>query len=141
MCEALNVKHLITDKRFLDNRLRIKNAEVLDEVLQEAILKFDQSTLIKMFDEVGAAVAACYNIKEIFEDEHFKSRKNIIAIDDQELGGPLKMQNIVGNFSRTPGKIKHTGPKLGQHNYEILVEMLGFSEKELELHGYKLSEK
>ena len=139
MCETLNVKHLITDKRFLDNRLRIKNAEVLDEVLQEAILKFDQSTLIKMFDEVGAAVAACYNIKEIFEDEHFKSRKNIIAIDDQELGGPLKMQNIVGNFSRTPGKIKHTGPKLGQHNYEILVEMLGFSEKELELHGYKLS--
>ena len=141
MCETLNVKHLITDKRFLDNRLRIKNAQVLDEVLQEAILKFDQSTLIKMFDEVGVAVAACYNIKEIFEDEHFKSRKNIIAIDDQELGGPLKMQNIVGNFSRTPGKIKHTGPKLGQHNYEILVEMLGFSEKELELHGYKLSEK
>ena len=139
MCEALNVCHLITDKRFLDNRLRIKNAEVLDDALQEAILKFDQSTLIKIFEEVGAAVAACNNIKEIFEDEHFKSRKNIIAIDDQELGGPLKMQNVVGNFSRTPGKIKHTGPKLGQHNYEILVEMLGFSKKELELHGYKLS--
>ena len=114
---------------------------MLDDELQEAILKFDQSTLIKKFDEVGAAVAACYNIKEIFEDEHFKARKNIIAVDDKELGGPLKMQNIVGNFSRTPGKIKHTGPKLGQHNYEILVEKLGFSEKELELHGYKLTQK
>ena len=141
MCEALNIKHLITDPRFLDNRLRIKNSKALDDELQEAILKFDQSTLIKMFDEVGAAVAACYNIKEIFEDEHFKARKNIIAVDDKELGGPLKMQNIVGNFSRTPGKIKHTGPKLGQHNYEILVEKLGFSEKELELHGYKLTQK
>jgi formyl-CoA transferase len=138
MCKALNVKHLITDTRFLDNRLRIKNAKELDDELQEAIIKYDQSTIIKIFDEVGAAVAACYDIKEIFEDEHFKSRKNIIAIDDKELGGPLKMQNIVGNFSRTPGKIKHAGPKLGQHNYEILVEMLGFSEKELELHGYKL---
>ena len=138
MCEALNIKHLITDPRFIDNRLRIKNSKALDDELQEAILKFDQSTLIKMFDEVGAAVAACNNIKEIFEDEHFKARKNIIAVDDKELGGPLKMQNIVGNFSRTPGKIKHTGPKLGQHNYEILVEKLGFSEKELELHGYKL---
>ena len=141
MCEALNIKHLITDPRFIDNRLRIKNSKALDDELQEAILKFDQSTLIKMFDEVGAAVAACNNIKEIFEDEHFKARKNIIAVDDKELGGPLKMQNIVGNFSRTPGKIKHTGPKLGQHNYEILVEKLGFSEKELELHGYKLTQK
>ena len=141
MCEALNIKHLITDPRFIDNRLRIKNSKALDDELQEAILKFDQSTLIKMFDEVGAAVAACNNIKEIFEDEHFKARKNIIAVDDKELGGPLKMQNIVGNFSRTPGKIKHTGPKLGQHNYEILVEKLGFSEKELELYGYKLTKK
>ena len=141
MCEALNIKHLISDPRFINNRLRIKNSKALDDELQEAILKFDQSTLIKMFDEVGAAVAACNNIKEIFEDEHFKARKNIIAVDDQELGGPLKMQNVVGNFSRTPGNIKHTGPKLGQHNYEILVKKLGFSEKELELHGYKLTKK
>ena len=141
MCEALDIKHLITDKRFLNNRLRIKNSELLDVALQEAILKFDQSTLIKIFDEVGAAAAPCYNIKEIFEDEHFKARKNIIAIDDQELGGKLKMQNIVGRFSRTPGRVKHTGPKLGQHNYEILVEKLGFNEKELEFHGYKLTQK
>ena len=141
MCEALNISHLITDKRFLNNRLRIKNSEVLDEALQKAIVKFDQSTLIKMFDEVGAAAAPCYNIEEIFEDKHFKSRKNIIAIDDQELGGQLKMQNVVGKFSRTPGRVKHAGPKLGQHNYEILVEMLGFNEKELELHGYKLIQK
>ena len=94
-----------------------------------------------MFDEVGAAAAPCYNIKEIFEDKHFKSRKNIIAIDDQELGGQLKMQNVVGKFSRTPGRVKHAGPKLGQHNYEILVEMLGLNEKELEIHGYKLTQK
>ena len=31
----------------------------------------------------------------------------IVAVDDEELNGPLKMQNIVGNFSRTPGKVKH----------------------------------
>ena len=141
MCEALNISHLITDKRFLNNRLRIKNSKVLDEALQKAIVKFDQSTLIKLFDEVGAAAAPCYNIKEIFEDKHFKSRNNIIAIDDEELGGQLKMQNVVGKFSRTPGRVKHAGPKLGQHNYEILVEMLGLNEKELELHGYKLTQK
>lgn len=141
MCKALSVEHLITDKRFLNNRLRIKNANKLDDALQRAILNFDQLTLIKMFDKFGAAVAACNNIEEIFEDEHFKSRENIIAIDDQELGAPLKMQNVVGKFSRTPGKIRHTGPKLGQHNYEILIETLEFNKEELELHGYKIIEK
>ena len=137
MCDALDIKNLISDVRFLDNRLRIKNAEALDEALQKAILKFNQSTLIHMFDKFGAAIAACNNIEEIFQDEHFKSRQNIIAVDDKELGSSLKMQNVVGKFSRTPGKIRHAGPKLGEHNYEILIKMLGFSEDELKHHGYE----
>ena len=136
MCEALDVKNLIFDKRFLDNRLRIDNAKELDDALQKAILKFDQVTLINMFDKFGAPVAVCNNIEEIFEDEHFKSRQNIIDVDDDELGGSLKMQNVVGKFSRTPGKIRHAGPQLGEHNFEVLVKMLGFSEEELKKEGY-----
>ena len=141
MCEALDIKSLIFDNRFLDNRLRIKNAKALDDELQKAISKFDQLTLINMFDKFGAAVAACNNIEEIFQDEHFKSRENIIEVDDKELGGSLKMQNVVGKFSRTPGKIRHAGPKLGEHNYEVLVETLGFSEDELKLNGYEITKK
>tara|TARA_B110000967_G_scaffold186650_1_gene207923 strand:+ start:416 stop:1645 length:1230 start_codon:yes stop_codon:yes gene_type:complete len=136
MCKALDVKNLIFDERFLDNRLRIDNAKELDDALQKAILKFDQVTLINMFDKFGAPVAVCNNIKEIFEDEHFKSRQNIIDVDDDELGGSLKMQNVVGKFSRTPGKIRHAGPQLGEHNFEVLVKMLGFSEEELKKEGY-----
>ena len=139
MCEALKVPELISDPRFLDNRLRIQNAEALDEALQEAILKFDRQTLIALFDEFGAAVAACNNIAEIFEDPHFIARENIVSVEDEELKGPLKMQNVVGNFSRTPGKIKHAGPKLGEHNKEILIDMLGFDQEQLIKAGYSLS--
>ena len=139
MCEALKVPELINDPRFLDNRLRIQNAEALDEALQEAILKFDRQTLIMLFDEFGAAVAACNNIAEIFEDPHFIARENIVSVEDEELKGALKMQNVVGNFSRTPGKIKHAGPKLGEHNKEILVDLLGFDQEQLIKAGYSLS--
>ena len=139
MCEALKVPELISDPRFLDNRLRIQNAEALDEALQEAILKFDRQTLIMLFDEFGAAVAACNNIAEIFEDPHFIARENIVSVEDEELKGSLKMQNVVGNFSRTPGKIKHAGPKLGEHNKEILVDLLGFDQEQLIKAGYSLS--
>ena len=51
------------------------------------------------------------------------------------------MQNVIGKFSRTPGKIRHAGPKLGEHNYEVLVETLGFSEDELKLNGYEITKK
>ena len=140
MCEALNVPELITDHRFLDNRLRIQNSEMLDDALQIAILEFDREPLISLFDKFGAAVAACNDIAEIFEDPHFIARDNIITVDDEELGGPLKMQNVVGKFSRTPGEIKHAGPKLGEHNFEILVDMLGFDLERLSEEGYEIDD-
>ena len=49
------------------------------------------------------------------------------------------MQNVVGNFSRTPGKIRHAGPKLGEHNKEVLIDMLGFDQEQLIKEGYSLS--
>jgi crotonobetainyl-CoA:carnitine CoA-transferase CaiB-like acyl-CoA transferase len=71
-------------------------------------------------------------------DPHIQARENIVAVDDDELGAPLRMQNVVGKFSRTPGAIRHTGPRLGEHNREILVDMLGFDEAELRAQGIEL---
>ena len=138
MCDALEVPELVSDPRFLDNRMRIQNAVELDDALQAAILNFDREDLIAVFDKFAAAVAPCNNIAEIFEDPHFAARENIIAVEDEELGGPLRMQNVVGKFSRTPGEIRHAGPRLGQHNREVLVDMLGFEEDALESEGYDL---
>jgi crotonobetainyl-CoA:carnitine CoA-transferase CaiB-like acyl-CoA transferase len=131
MCDALEVPHLKSDPRFLDNRLRIQNSVELDDALQEAIKRFDRDALIELFDRFDAAVAPCNNIQEIFEDPHFQARENIVAVDDQELGGPIRMQNVVGRFSRTPGMVRNAGPKLGSSNREILIDQLGFTEEEL----------
>jgi crotonobetainyl-CoA:carnitine CoA-transferase CaiB-like acyl-CoA transferase len=138
MCEALGVAELISDPRFVDNRLRIENAVELDDALQAAILNFDRDELITLFDKFGAAVAACNNIKEIFEDEHIQARENIVPIEDEELGGPIRMQNIVGKFSRTPSTIRHAGPRLGSSNRQVLIDELGFNETELVAAGYRL---
>ncbi len=131
--------HLIDDDRFLDNRLRIQNAVALDDALQAAIENFDRDELIVLFEQFGAAVAPCNTIAEIFADPHYAARENIVAIEDEELGGPIRMQNVVGKFSRTPAAIRHAGPPLGSSNEAVLVDELGFSREELETAGYPLS--
>ena len=131
MCHALEVPELIGDPRFLDNRMRIQNSVALDDALQDAIQKHDRDDLLALFDSFDAAVAPCNSIAEIFEDPHFQARENIVAVDDSELDGPIRMQNVVGKFSRTPGRIRHAGPRLGADNRAILVEQLGFGEAEL----------
>jgi crotonobetainyl-CoA:carnitine CoA-transferase CaiB-like acyl-CoA transferase len=138
MCDALDIPDVPKDPRFLDNRLRIKNAVALDEALQAAIEKFDREELIALFDRFDATAAACNNVKDIFEDPHIQARGNIAAVADEELGGTLRMQNVVGNFSRTPGGIKHAGPELGSSNREVLMEQLGFTAEELKDAGYEI---
>ena len=140
MCEALEIPDVPNRPQFLDNRLRIQNAEELDDELQAAIEQFDYEEIMRRFEAIGATAAPCYNVAEIFEDKHYKARENIVPIEDDELGGPIRMQNVVGKLSRNPGHIRHAGPPLGQHNREVLLDMLGFTEEELLAAGYTLDE-
>ncbi|MEK7837872.1 MAG: CoA transferase, partial [candidate division NC10 bacterium] len=138
ICRALERPELIADPRFRDNRIRMENASELDAELQSAIERFDLDALIRRFEQHEAAVAPVNTVAQIFADPHYAARQNITAVPDEELGGPLRMQNVVGNFSRTPGAIRRAGPRLGEHNREVLVEELGFSEAELKDAGLPL---
>jgi crotonobetainyl-CoA:carnitine CoA-transferase CaiB-like acyl-CoA transferase len=131
LCTALEIPDLPRDPRFAGNRDRLKNVDALDEALQQAISRFDRDELMRRFVELEAAISPVNNVEDVINDEHVVARENIVAIEDQELGGPLRMQNVVGKLSRTPGAIRHTGPRLGEHNREVLVDLLGFSEAEL----------
>ena len=87
------------------------------------------------FDEFDAAVPPCNSIAETFNDPFYKACENIVSAEDEELGGPIRMQNVVGKLSRTPGKIRHAGPKLGSSNREVLIDQLGFDEAKLKAAG------
>jgi len=45
---------------------------------------------------------------------------------------------VVGKFSRTPGGIRHAGPRLGSSNRDVLIDELGFDEAMLKEAGYDL---
>ena len=62
----------------------------------------------------------------------------MVSLEDEELGGPVRMQNDVGKLSRTPGRIRRAGPKLGEHNREILIDRLGFTADELRAAGISI---
>jgi crotonobetainyl-CoA:carnitine CoA-transferase CaiB-like acyl-CoA transferase len=138
ICQALEIPDLPKDPRFADNRARLKNVDALDEALQQAIGRFDRDQLMHRFVELEAAISPVNNVEDVINDPHVQSRDNIVALHDQELGGPLRMQNVVGKLSRTPGAIRHTGPRLGEHNREVLVDLLGFTPAELESQGIDL---
>ena len=108
------------------------NAE-LNAILAAAIERVTLEELLHSFEACEAPAAPVNNVAQLFADGHIAARENIVTVHDDELGGPVRFQNVAGRLSATPGAIRHAGPRVGAHNREILIEELGFTEAELAL--------
>jgi CoA:oxalate CoA-transferase len=67
---------------------------------------------------------------EVCNDPHLLSRDMIIEVE-QTISGKVKTPGSLFKLSKTPGRIDYPAPFLGEHNQEILSEMLGFTEQEI----------
>jgi len=136
---ALEVPRLVEDPRFADNRARLVNAVALDVELQKAFERFDLDEILKRFDAAGGAVAPVNDVEQFIADPHIQARGNVTTVEDAELGGPVRMQNVVGKLSATPGAVRWAGPRLGEHNREILIDRLGLDANAVRAAGIELS--
>jgi succinyl-CoA:(S)-malate CoA-transferase subunit B len=71
-----------------------------------------------------------YSIAEIFEDEQYAARGNLLRVEDERVGSVV-IPNTVPRLSDTPGGVDTLGPTLGQHTEEILENLLGINPDEL----------
>jgi crotonobetainyl-CoA:carnitine CoA-transferase CaiB-like acyl-CoA transferase len=129
-CRAIGRPELIDDPRFVDNRARTTHSDEVDAIFQEWIGRHDQAKVLAVFTEAGAAAAPVYDVSDAFADPHFLARDNLTSVPDAELGH-IRMQNVTPKLSRTPGAIRHAGPRLGEHTSEILQGMLGLTAEQV----------
>jgi formyl-CoA transferase len=109
---------------------RAQHADELDEAVGSWISERTTDEVVEAFEEANAAITPIYNIEDIMQDPQYQALNSIITVDDPELG-PIKMQNVLFRLSETPGEVKWSGPRLGEHNEEVYGE-LGIEEKRLE---------
>ena len=80
----------------------------------------------------GAPAGPLNSIADVFGDRQFHSRRNLVAIDEPDIGETVIVPSVMPRLSVTPGRIKHLGPKLGQNTDEVLSGLLGLEPQEIE---------
>ena len=118
LCTALDLRHLPDDPRFATNPVRVKNHRELDGIVGAAIARLTLAALRETFERHEVGFSPIYDIADVFDDPQFRAREAIVSVPDGELG-PVRMQGVVPRFSRTPGRVRHAGPAIGQHNEEV----------------------
>jgi len=79
---------------------------------------------------VGLPIGPVQDAREIFEDPQVAARRLMIDVTDPILG-PVKLVGPVAKLSSDPEPLTGPAPMLGQHNSEVLTEVLGYTKEQV----------
>lgn len=123
LAEAMDRPELATDVRYATHLGRGENQAELDGLIAEWTIDYTSDELHALLEEHGVPNTEMYRAPEMLADEHFAARDSIKWIDSHDFG-EIPMQNVVPKLSDTPGEVRWSGPTLGQHNLEVLRDIL-----------------
>jgi crotonobetainyl-CoA:carnitine CoA-transferase CaiB-like acyl-CoA transferase len=123
-------QELKEDPRFLPGA-RGEQADEIDTILIEWL---QDKTQREVFEE-GIAwripIGVVNNMETLFHDPQHRDRNFFVVVDHPELG-KVEYPGHLFIMSETPWQYQSRAPLLGEHNREILMKRLGYSEKDLE---------
>lgn len=130
LAEAMALPNLAREPKYATNAKRCENADELDATLADWFATRDSDDILAKLAAADVVVGPVLDIRDIFKDEHYAARQNIIAVPDEDFD-MVRMQNVVPRFTRTPGEVVHAGKGIGADNAEIFSDWLGLDAKQL----------
>jgi crotonobetainyl-CoA:carnitine CoA-transferase CaiB-like acyl-CoA transferase len=131
------------DPRFDTNfkRGKTNRAELID-IINVWSRQFTVRTLLDMLEEVGIPAAKYNSLPEVWEEEQVKHR-NLRATTPHayaEAGSVDLIASPLAQMSASPATIRRAPPMLGEHNGEVLQDLLGYSDERMaELKDLKIT--
>ena len=114
---------LVDEPWFRTGRERAEHADVLDDAVGSWIAERSLDDVMTAFEKAEAAVGPVHDIRGIMTDPQYAALHTIVAVDDEELGGPVQMQNVLFRMSESPGSIRWAGRPHGANTDEVLAEI------------------
>jgi crotonobetainyl-CoA:carnitine CoA-transferase CaiB-like acyl-CoA transferase len=112
---------LIDDPKFSDNESRLKHVAELDQIIEDWTMRRSREECLASLQAADVTAGPVYNVDDLVEDIHVKSREVFVEVLDPEVERIL-MHNVVPRLSRTPGAIRRPAPDLGGDSESVLGE-------------------
>lgn len=120
--DVIAAPELNDDPRFSSNADRARNLPALIEILNQHLVQDTTANWLERMEKAHLPAGPVNDILQMHADPQARAREMIVALDHptagkvETIGHPVK-------FSRTPAKVDHAAPLLGQHSREVLAEM------------------
>jgi crotonobetainyl-CoA:carnitine CoA-transferase CaiB-like acyl-CoA transferase len=120
---------LAHDARLRDNAARVEHQEEIDGAISRWTATLDSGEVLERLAEASVPSGPIYSVEDMMRDPQFNQRGMFETV--QVDGDPLKIPALVPRLEDTPGETLWPGPALGEHNEEVLGDLLGYSPSEM----------
>ncbi|MCJ7715854.1 MAG: CoA transferase [Anaerolineales bacterium] len=126
LCDVINQPGFKEDTRFKSNQDRVKNRGELVQLLNQNFAEQNAEDWLNIFREAGLPCGPINKVPEVFKHPQVQNRKLVQEVEHPS-AGKVPLTGFPYKLSRTPAELHHHPPDLGEHNREILVDLLGYS--------------
>lgn len=130
LLEALEAPELRDDTRFVNNGARMRNLDILVEMLTPIFRRRTRAEWLKRLEDCGVPAGPVLDIAQMHADPQAIAREMIVETE-HPTAGPTKAIGLPIKFSETPGGVRVPAPLFGQHTREVLREY-GYSDAEID---------
>ncbi len=138
-CRATGHDEWATEDRFAGVLSRQRNAAALDKLIEAWTGEQDKYEAFHLLQRAGVIAAPVLNGKDALLDPHFKARGQFDVVDQPHQGKRPVGRHLAAKFTSTglsagesfAADAAGPAPTLGQHNHEVLSELLGMSDAEI----------
>lgn len=130
LAAALGLERIAADPRFAGASARKANEDALDAELSRAIAQLDADDCVARIREAGVLAAPVNPAPGVLADPQLQSREYFVAIDRAVVGTHL-YPGAVARIPDTRLRADRRAPILGEHNRQVLAELLGMTDDEI----------
>jgi crotonobetainyl-CoA:carnitine CoA-transferase CaiB-like acyl-CoA transferase len=130
LCRTLKFEGLAGDPRYADNAARSANSDALRTDLEAILASATMDEWLGRLEVAGVPSAPINTVDRVLDHPQVRANGMVVSVPTAD-GGSMDLLGNPINFSATPGEVGAAPPSPGQHNVEVLGEVLGMSEAEV----------
>ncbi|WP_255278891.1 CaiB/BaiF CoA transferase family protein [Actinomadura madurae] len=111
---------------------RLEHREEIEARVAAFVAAHDLDPLMALLDDAGVAAGPVNSAADICADPHIRARGSVVEVRDERTGRRHLMQAPGRRFSGFGGTIGRTAPALGEHTAEVLRDLAGLGDPEID---------
>jgi CoA:oxalate CoA-transferase len=130
-CQAIERPELAEDPRFRTNDLRTQHHAPLQDLMQQIVQQRTTAEWLALLQAHRLPTSPIHTMADVVQDPNVRYRDMVVEVDQPGIG-PVQIAGSPFHLSETPGRVDRPAPLLGQHTREILDQVLGYAEEQIE---------